>query len=331
MYGLFDYGRMIADQGRTRAYADSLKRYVTPASVVLDIGTGTGIFALLAAHLGARKVYAIDSSGALELGRRVAAQNDLDGRIEFIHGLSTEIHLPEKVDVIVAEIHGILPTHQRSIFSIIDARDRFLASDGHLIPRRERVWAALAEVATLHDAIVGVWGKDVYGIDMTPVESTAVNTWRKSRLGPRDLVTSPQCCAVLDYAVLRSPHLRGDVVWEIVDDRAAHGISVWFDWESAEGVAFSNSPLSGERHIFGQAFFPWPEAVPLCRGDEVSVQLRADAVGSDYVYGWHTTVQGKDGRTKTTFQQSDFFGQVLASADLRKISAARSKPDEAPA
>ena len=24
-------------------------------------------------------------------------------------------------------------------------------------------------------------------------------------------------------------------------------------------MAFSNSPLSGERHIFGQAFFPWPE------------------------------------------------------------------------
>ena len=40
MYGVYDYGGMIADQGRTRAYAESLKRQVTSESVVVDIGTG---------------------------------------------------------------------------------------------------------------------------------------------------------------------------------------------------------------------------------------------------------------------------------------------------
>ena len=66
------------------------------------------------------------------------------------------------------------------------------------------------------------------------------------------LVTSPECWAVLDYAVLRSPHVRGDVTWEIREHRTAHGIGAWFDWDGVEGVTFSNSPLSGERHIFGQ-------------------------------------------------------------------------------
>ena len=59
MYGLYNYGQLIADHGRTQAYAESLKRRVTPASVVVDIGTGTGILALLAGRLGARKVYAM--------------------------------------------------------------------------------------------------------------------------------------------------------------------------------------------------------------------------------------------------------------------------------
>jgi len=303
---------MIADSGRTQAYADSLRRCVTPSSVVVDIGTGTGIFALLAAQLGARKVYAIDANDAIQLGRCVAAHNGLDARVEFIQGLSTSIQLPEKADVIVSEIHGILPAHQRSLFSIMDARDRFLATDGCLIPRRETLWAALVEASTLHQETLGVWGKDVFGIDMTAIGSTAVNTWHKSRLRPSQLVTTPECWAVLDYAGLQSPHVRGTGVWEISEPRAAHGIGVWFDWEGIDGVEFSNSPLSGQRHIFGQAFFPWPKAIDLSPGDEVRVQLRSDAVGSEYVYGWETFIRSRAGGTETVFQQSDFYGRVMS-------------------
>lgn len=320
MYGLYDYGGMIADQGRTRAYAESLKKLVTPASVVVDIGTGTGMLALLAGRLGARKVYAIEPSDAIQFGRRVAAQNGLDGQVEFIQGLSTQVQLPEKADVIVSDIHGVLPAHQGSLFSIMDARDRFLASGGCLIPARETLWAALVKAPTLHHEIVGVWGKDVFGIDMTAIGSTAMNTWHKSRVDPPDLVGSPQCWAALHYASLKSPHVRGRAVWVISEPRTAHGIAVWFDWDGVDGVAFSNSPLSGERHIFGQAFFPWPEPLELCQDDEVCVELRSDAVGSEYVYGWETIVRGKSGRTKAALRQSDFFGRVLSSDRLRQLS-----------
>ena len=48
MYDLVAYGAMIADKGRTSAYARALERLVGPDSVVLDIGTGAGILALLA-------------------------------------------------------------------------------------------------------------------------------------------------------------------------------------------------------------------------------------------------------------------------------------------
>jgi len=182
------------------------------------------------------------------------------------------------------------------------------------------MWAALVDTPRLHQEIVGVWGKDVFGIDMSAIRPTAVNTWCKSRIRPPQLVTSPECWAVLDYAVLQSPHVRGDAAWEIRDDRTAHGIGVWFDWEGAQAVAFSNSPLSSERHIFGQAFFPWPEPVDLCRGDEVRVRLRSDAVGPEYVYGWETLVRGKHGGTKAAFDQSDFLGAVMSSDRLQQLS-----------
>jgi precorrin-6B methylase 2 len=208
-YRLSDYGRMIADEGRTGAYAESLKRLVTPRSVVVDIGTGTGIFALLAARLGARKVYAIEPSDVIEFGRLVAAQNGLDERVEFIQGLSTDVQLPESADIIVFDIHGILPANERSLSAIMDARDRFLAPGGALIPRRETMWASLVEAAALHHENVGVLAGEVFGIDMTAMSSSVANIWHKGRARPAELVTTPACWAVLDYAILRSPNVRG--------------------------------------------------------------------------------------------------------------------------
>src|SRR4029078_11872195 len=101
-----------------------------------------------------------------------------------------------------------------------------------------------------------------------------------------DLVSGAVACASVAYAARWSLLFGGDAAWEVDADRTAHGIGVWFDWDGGDGATFSNSPLTGERHIYRQAFFPWPEPLELRRGDQVRVCLRADLAGSDYVYGW---------------------------------------------
>jgi len=318
-YRLSDFGRMIADEGRTRAYAESLARHITPSSVVVDIGTGTGIFALVAARAGALKVYAIEPGDVIEFGRRVAALNGLTDRIEFIQALSTEVHLPDRADIVVSDIHGILPANGRSLRSILDARDRFLKADGTLIPRRETLWAALVEAPALYRDNVGIWSDRTFGIDMAEVGAASANLWHKCRVAAADLVTSPGCWATLEYARLQSTDVFGELTWQIRDPRTAHGICAWFEWEGAEGVSFSNSPLSGERHLFGQAFFPWLEPIDLSQGDEVRVQLKADAVASSYIYRWDTLVHGHDGANKAAFHQSDFLGAALSPDRLRKL------------
>src|SRR6184192_1242910 len=60
MYGLGAYGSMIADRVRVEAYAEALRKSVRKGSVVAEIGTGPGIFAVLACQLGASRVYAIE-------------------------------------------------------------------------------------------------------------------------------------------------------------------------------------------------------------------------------------------------------------------------------
>lgn len=128
MYNIVAYGSMIADRSRTVAYAAALRAAVTANSTVLDIGAGPGIFTLVACQAGARKVYAVEPDGSIEVAREAVAANGFADRVEFIQALSTEITLPEKVDVIVADLHGALPLFGSCVASLQDARNRFLSS-----------------------------------------------------------------------------------------------------------------------------------------------------------------------------------------------------------
>src|ERR1700733_1423838 len=99
MYSLFDYQTFVANRVRTEAYALALRQAIRPGCICLDIGTGTGFFAVLACRLGARKVIAVEPEDAIQVAREVAAANGCAERITFIQDLSTRVCLEERADV----------------------------------------------------------------------------------------------------------------------------------------------------------------------------------------------------------------------------------------
>src|SRR5262245_26248087 len=115
MYTISMYGFMIADNARMDAYVEALRRAVKPDSIVVDIGAGTGVFALLAGRFGARRVYAIEPADAIQVAREIAAANGYADRIEFIQKLSTEVTLPERADVIIYDLRGMFTFMGRHI------------------------------------------------------------------------------------------------------------------------------------------------------------------------------------------------------------------------
>src|SRR5207249_1033056 len=119
MYRVEHYGRMIADDVRMGGYARAMEELLKPDSVVLDIGTGTGICALLACRLGARHVYAIEPADVIGIAREAARENGFSDRIEFIQNISTQVTLAERADLIVSDLRGVLPLSEQHIPSII--------------------------------------------------------------------------------------------------------------------------------------------------------------------------------------------------------------------
>ncbi len=234
---------------------------------MLDIGTGPGIMALLACRAGAARVYAVEPADVIQVAREAAAANGFADRIQFIQAMSTDIDLPERVDGIVAEIHGVLPLFGKSLASILDARRRFLKPGGWIVPARESIWAALASSRSAHATAIDAWTTE-YGFDFSSARARAGNQWRPLRLRPDDMLLEPRCWAALDYGTCDGLNVSGRISWRVGEPGVGHGIAVWFDSVTADGHGFSNSPASDE-HIFAQAFFGWPQATALSAGVEV--------------------------------------------------------------
>jgi protein arginine N-methyltransferase 1 len=323
MYSISMYGFMIADNARMDAYSEALRRAVNPDSVVIDLGAGTGIFALLACQFGARRVYAIETADAIQVAREIAAANGFADRIEFIQKLSTEVTLPERADVIISDLHGALPFLGRSILSIADARSRLLKPGGTLIGQRDDVWAAVVEAEETYNEYLGHWDK--YEFDMSAARRIVTNTtgWRLKKDSAEVMLAEPRLWATLDYATVSDPNAAGEMSFEVRRDGTAHGTLVWFDATLAEGVGFSTAPgAENPAKIFGRCFFPWPQPVELNEGDRIDARLEARLVADRYVYRWETTVRSRNSeQVKASFKQSTFYGETLSLNGLRKKGA----------
>ena len=316
MYSLSEYRVMVADRIRTGAYAEALRRVVGPDTVVVDIGTGTGIFALLACRYGARHVYAIEPDDAIEVARALAAANGFADRITFIQDLSTRVTLPRRADVVVSDLRGVLPPKGQHIPSIIDARQRFLAPGGTLIPRRDVLWAAPVDAPEVYAQGLSPWDHDAHGIDVRPARQFAVNSWSKARVRPEQFLAPPQRVATLDYATVEDPDVGAELTWPLSKTGIGHGLVVWFDAVLLDGVGFSAAPSEPEL-VYGAGFFPWSEPIRVDTGDVLTAAVRADLVGEEYVWRWDTLVRSEDGREKARFTQSNFQGTPLALERFR--------------
>jgi protein arginine N-methyltransferase 1 len=321
-YSLGAYGSMIADRVRIEAYARALRKTVRDGCVVAEIGTGPGIFAVLACQLGAGRVYAVEPSEIIQIAREVAAANGCIDKIVFFEEFSDQVTLPTRVDVILSDLRGVLPLYERHIPSIVDARRRFLSSEGVLIPRKDTLWAAIVEAPKDYCKLVGAWEDNVLGQDLSPARELIVNDTQKISVHPDQLMTKPQLLATLEYDSIENPDVQGNLSWRVERAGTGHGIVVWFDAELVDGVGFSNAPSAPET-IYGSLFLPWTSPVSLVPGQTVSVDLEAKLQPSDYLWRWTTRIESPErlGTPFIHFDQSQFDGAVLSTAQLRRKSA----------
>ena len=319
MYSLDEFGEMVGDPLRFPAYSEAIARAVKSGDVAVDIGSGPGVFALLAAKAGARKVYAIDTENVVEFGRQFAAANGMSGRIEFLRGDSRQILLPERANIIISDIRGALPLFGQGIHSLNDARKRHLAEGGRMIPENDRILGALMEAPEGYERIIAPW-KAVPGLDLEAALPVVLNTMYKRLLKPDQLLTKPQVWHELDY--LNGANARAGTSLEFVCTRSgiAQGFGLWFETRLFGEIGFCTQPGTRDS-VYGQVFLPLLHPVKLMEGEKIRAGLYADLVGTDYVWRWELDLPPSQGRDAVNFKQSTFQGGGMSPSSLRKRAA----------
>jgi SAM-dependent methyltransferase len=319
MYSLDEFGEMIGDKTRFSAYSEAIARAVKPGDAVADIGSGPGILAFLACRAGARRVFAIEMDGVVDFARQLAQANGLSDRIEFLRGNSRQIRLPEKVNVIVSDLRGALPLFDQAILSVNDARERFLADGGILIPKRDVLLVAMVEAGERYGRITTPW-QQVDGLNLSASLSTVLNGLYKAQFKPEQILSDVKAWCTVNYAEQANSRAAASLSLRALRDGTAHGLGMWFETELYQGIGFSTGPGTGET-VYGHVFLPWMEPVELAEGEEVEIELHADPVGTDYVWRWITRFQPREGRPEVRFEQSNFYGASFPPSSLRRRAA----------
>eukprot|EP00756_Hemistasia_phaeocysticola_P028788 Hpha_TRINITY_DN16193_c1_g6::TRINITY_DN16193_c1_g6_i1::g.3670::m.3670/K11438/PRMT7; type III protein arginine methyltransferase len=148
---------MMNDAPRNVVFEAGLRRVVTPTSVVLDVGAGSGLLSMIAAEAGAAQVFAVEGNPDLHsLSKRIMSRNNLDGVITSINKLSSEItpeDLGGQADVLVSETLGTLLLGESALEYMADARDRLLREGGAVIPAVGTQFATLVSSSKLESLI----------------------------------------------------------------------------------------------------------------------------------------------------------------------------------
>ena len=223
MYHLDQFALMFTDRIRMDAYAAAIQKSVKPGDTVVDLGSGLGIFALLACKAGARRVYAIETNPVVDFGRHLATVNGFGDRIHFLRGDSRQIHLPERADVVVSDLRGTLPLFTHAVDTIQDARNRFLAEDGQLIPLSDTLVCAVVEHPRLYEEIAGAW-RAIPELDLSSGLPLVLNGLYCRRLKPEQVVSGGVAWRTLNYTARANSIEHGTVQATVLRNCLGHGL-----------------------------------------------------------------------------------------------------------
>lgn len=304
---LVEHSRYVLDDVRTDAYRTALAAVVTPDSVVMDLGAGTGILGLLAAQAGARHVYAVEEGPIAALASQIVEASGYSDRVTVIAESSLTTELPEPADVVVCDqLFGAVIEAQMPRL-LADARHRHLRPNGVLMPSRYVVTATPVEMSTLNRRIARL--QTVDHVDLQPLVTATVNTVAQCNVNEiAPLAKGAPLIGPVDADDMEAQ--PGEAVFAPTAGRV-DGIALTWEAELAPGVWMSN----GGDHPIDRAVavLPLHEPTTVSGNDTVSVALTfRPRLG---LVDWTVSVNGESAQ-----KQSTFLGSLLRNRDVAPVT-----------
>lgn len=274
---------MMNDRARNDAFEHAVARAVAahgPAARVLDIGTGSGLLAMMAARAGAAHVDSCEAVPVIaRTARRTVELNGYDDRVKVIGKRSADLVLgadiAQPADVLISEVlssdllsEGVLTTFE-------DALARLVKPGGAVIPRAVTAVGCLAGGDTLGRLTrVG----RVSGFDLSPFSALScprLPIWQDSppwtRLSPDfDLLH-------LDLTQRTNPPFETRIAVPAVATGTAFGVVQWMRIDLDESATYSTAPEGARRQgNWLQILHTFSRPIPVSAGQTVELIVGHD-------------------------------------------------------
>lgn len=265
--GMSGHRVLLEDKARTGAFAAAIESVVRPGMQVLDLGTGTGVLAMIAARAGAEHVVAVDMEPLAHIARRIAADNGYEDQITFIQADSRSLDFDGRFDLIVSECMGSFFVTDEMQLAIADAR-RMLKPGGVFLPQRIDLF--LAPVFMPQFNAVAYWAEERYGFDFGAAIEVAINQCY-ARQVPDSLLLGPgKRYDSIDFMEMRQ-NLAGSVALEVERSNTMHALCGWFDAVLTDSITLHTGPEAPPTH-WAQTVFP-VAPFSVAAGDTVRASL----------------------------------------------------------
>lgn len=265
---------LVRDAVRNAAYDAALRRAIRPGMRVLEIGTGSGILAMMAARAGAAEVVTCEMNPIVaETARKIVAANGYADRVRVLHSHSDKLDaardLGGRMDLLVSEIvsndllsEDVLPAHERAVREL-------LKPGAQVIPARGTIRVALAQNFDEKFAAVS----HVDGFDLSAMEEWRSPVLRVKSLSDQIALRSmPGDLFTFDFAGdIHAAAQTQSVACRATGGRA-DGILQWIHLALDDATTYENGPDSTHYSCWAMRFHTFARPLETRDGDIVTIR-----------------------------------------------------------
>lgn len=255
---------MLADVDRNDAYQGAIERALAkqPGARVLDIGTGSGLLAMMAARAGASEVLACEMNTELaKVAGEIVERNGYKDQVKVLNLKSSDLKqgldYEGKYDIVVSEILDVAGIGEGVLPSLRHAYQSILKPGAVTVPSGMTMYAQLVSLPAFYKVNPI---RKISGFDLSPFNVfSSPDQYLPVKLNALDheFLSEPEAFYSFDFSNIpeereaSNPH-TAEVDFKVVAEGRAHAVAFWFELHLDEEMTLS-SGLGGKLKHWGQA------------------------------------------------------------------------------
>lgn len=244
----------LGDSRRVNAFEEAIKGTIKSGDIVLDVGAGTGILALLAIKYGANKVFAVEIDKYLsDRIVKIVRQNVSDFQIEVINRDILEIDgIDSRIDVVLMEMltTGLIEEAQIPAYN-------HLVERGIINPSTRIIPASHETYATPLD-----YNFDEYGFCMPRAKHTTQDDLIKK------LADTQNVCMIKFDGNKKEPHEIKSIEYVVNEDGTLNAIGLTSAAKLSQDVSLGESTW-----INNNVVIPTDRCIDVKKNDKVRLDI----------------------------------------------------------